>query len=227
MMVLPSSNEDLAHQTSRLLDTLRKDAERRGWTFYAPPPKAVLPDFAEDYEPDAMMIAPDGGVMIAITTRSSLARNTRLAEIAKRVSEQPGWSFRVFYANTADPPESSAPPSTFEDIASGITEVRALDATGHERAALVMGWATLEAIARLVMDRRGIDSAKPLSPVQAVQVLIQEGYLDDEDGRRLRSLAQVRNAIVHGGLGTAITREDVVGLIRDLEAMAGTLRQAA
>ncbi len=90
-----------------------------------------------------------------------------------------------------------------------------------------MGWATLEAIARLVVDRHGIGPATPLSPIQAVQVLVQEGYLDDDDGRRLRSLARVRNEIVHGGLGTAISRQDVTGLIEDLEAMAGALRQAA
>ncbi|KMO16488.1 hypothetical protein [Methylobacterium indicum] len=227
MTVQVSSDDDLAHQTRRLLDSLRKDAERRGWTFHAPPPKAAVPDFAEDYEPDAMMITPEGGVMIAITTRSSLARNARLAEIAQRVSEQPGWSFRVFYANTSDPPDPSTPPSTVEEIASSITEVRALDETGHGRAALVMGWATLEAIARLVVDRHGIGPAKPLSPIQAVQVLVQEGYLDDDDARRLRSLARVRNEIVHGGLGVAISPTDLAGLIEDLEDMAGVLRQAA
>lgn len=227
MTIQSLSDNDLAHQTQRLLGSLKKDADRHGWTFHAPPPKAMIPDFAEDYEPDALMITPEGGVMIAITTRSSLARNARLAEIAQRVSEQPGWSFRVFYANTSDPPEPAAPPSTVEEIASGITEVRALDETGHERAALVMGWATLEAIARLVMDRHGIDQARPLSPIQAVQVLVQEGYLDDEDAGRLRSLARVRNEIVHGRLGTAISRKDVTGLIANLEAMAGALRQAA
>ena len=99
--------------------------------------------------------------------------------------------------------------------------------TGHERAAFVMGWAALEAIARLVMDQRGIDPAKPLSPIQAVQILVQEGYIDDDDARRLRSLARLRNEIVHGGLRTVVSREDVAGLIRDLETMAGTLRHAA
>jgi uncharacterized protein YutE (UPF0331/DUF86 family) len=227
MTVQFSSDDDLALQTRRLLDSLRKDADRRGWTFHAPPPKAAIPDFAEDYEPDAMVITPEGGVMIAITTRSSFAHNTRLAEIARRVSAQPGWSFRMFYANTPDPPRPSAPPPTVEEIASGITEVRSLDETGHERAALVMGWATLEAIARLVVDRHGIGPATSLSPIQAVQVLIQEGYLDDDDGRRLRSLAQIRNEVVHGGLGVAISHQDVIELIEDLEAMAGALRQAA
>ncbi len=124
MTIQLSSDDDLAQQTRRLLDSLRKDADRRGWTFHAPPPKAAIPDFAEDYEPDALMITPEGGVMIAITTRSSLARNARLAEIARRVSAQPGWSFRMFYANTSDPPGPPAPPPTVEEIASGITEVR-------------------------------------------------------------------------------------------------------
>ncbi|MGX7705507.1 hypothetical protein [Methylobacterium sp. Gmos1] len=227
MTVRSSSEDALAFQAQRLLHSLRQDAERRGWTFYAPPPKDVIPDFAEDYKPDAIVITPEGGAMIAITDRGSLARNTRLAEIARRVSERPGWSFRLFYANTSTQAEPSPPRSTVEEVQSGITEVRVLDETGHGRAALVMGWATLEAIARLVMDRRGIEPTGPVSPIQAVQVLVQEGYLDDDDARRLRALARTRNEIVHGGLGTPISREDVTGLIRDLEAMAGTLRQAA
>ncbi|KMO44667.1 hypothetical protein VQ03_01970 [Methylobacterium tarhaniae] len=43
----------------------------------------------------------------------------------------------------------------------------------------------------------------------------------DDDARRPRSLARVRNEIVHGGLGTAISHGDVDGSVRNPEAMAG------
>lgn len=60
-----------------------------------------------------------------------------------------------------------------------------------------------------------------------MQVLVQEGCLDDQDAGRLRRSARLRNDIVHGGVSTLIAPEDVGELVQALEMVAGTLRQAA
>lgn len=216
-----------ALQPRHVLDGLRSDAERRGWAFYERPTEAVLPDFLSDHRPDAMAVTPDGGIVIEFTSRQDLAEKGRLADVARKIAEHPGWSLRVFYANPSDPagPEAALP--TLADLVSGIDEVRALGRLGQPRAALVMAWATLEAMARLAVAGRGHDLVRPLSPVQAVQILVQEGCLDDEDAGRLRRSARLRNDVVHGGVSTVIAPEDVGELVEALETVAGTLRQAA
>ncbi len=185
----------------------------------------MIPDFAEDYEPDALMITPEGGVMIAITTRSSLARNARLAEIAQRSVRAARMVVSGLLREHVRPARAGGSSVDRRGDRVRHHEVRALDETGHERAALVMGWATLEAIARLVMDRHGIDQARPLSPIQACRSWFRKAT--STTTRSIAVAGRVRNEIVHGRLGTAISRKDVTGLIANLEAMAGALRQAA
>lgn len=227
MTYQPSSEEAFALRAERLLDSLAKDAERRGWTFLVAPQKSALPEFLGDYRPDAIVLNSEGGVIIEITNRRDIAQKGRLAEVAKIVSGQRGWSFRVFYANPSDQPRASFLSPTSEEVITGINEARALDAMGQERAALVMAWAALEAVARLVMSQADIDSAKPISPIQAVQTLAQEGYLSDEDAAQLRDLARIRNEVVHGGLSVRVSREEVGRLIENLESISEKLQNAA
>lgn len=220
--------EETPHLRSRhLLDELKIDADRLGLAFHLEPPAAILPDFIGSDRPDAMVITPDGGVIVAITDRKDLARRQSLADLAKRVAEQPGWSLRVFYANASDPAEHAGVSPTIADVTSGIDEARALDEMGHGRAALVMGWATLEAMARLAVSRSGDDLVRSLAPIQAVQVLVQQGYLGDDDARKLQHSARLRNEVVHGGVSTVIAPGDVSELLGTLESIASTLRQAA
>jgi uncharacterized protein YutE (UPF0331/DUF86 family) len=99
--------------------------------------------------------------------------------------------------------------------------------SGHERAALVIAWSLLEAIARLVTPQGETTRARPLSPVQAVQTLAEMGYLKEVDARRLRELTSLRNAVVHGGLKTVVPANDVAQLICDLETITHDLAEAA
>lgn len=228
----PSRGHEAALRDARLMDGLRVEAERRGWTFHAEPSKDIIPAFLDDYQPDAIILTPEGGTVIEIADRQDLAQKGLLAGIARRVSAQRGWSFRAFYANPSDQADDPVRSATPEDVVSGIEEARSLLDAGHERAALVMGWATLEAMARLVMARLVMGDARmdptgSLSAMQVVQILVQEGYVSDEDALRLRAMLRLRNDVVHGGLRTTIPREEVARLIEDLEAISSDLKQPA
>lgn len=227
MTYRPSESEEFSTRIDGLLGRLQKDAEKRGWTFYIQPPPHVIPDFLKGYRPDALGVGPDGGVVIEIKARRHEAQRESLVKIASLVEAQPGWEFRVFYVSTPVEVGVDLSAPTASELAYGIAEARMLLESGHERAALVMAWSLLEAIARLVTPQGERARTRPLSPVQAVQTLAEMGYLEEVDARRLREMTNLRNAVVHGGLGTAVPADDVAQLINDLEGIAYNLDEAA
>ncbi|WP_128566477.1 hypothetical protein [Methylobacterium crusticola] len=222
-----SESEEFVARIDGLMERLQKDAEKRGWKFYIQPSPQILPEFLKDYNPDALGIGPDGGVVIEIKARQHEAKRESLAKIADLVKAQKGWGFKVFYVSPPVEvrPDLSAP--TANELASGIAEARVLLESGHERAALVIAWSLLEAIARLVTPQGERNRARPLSPVQAVQALAETGYLKEIDARRLRELTNLRNAVVHGSFRTVVPANDVAQLINDLEKITHNLDEAA
>ncbi len=88
--------------------------------------------------------------------------------------------------------------------------------SGHFAPALVAGWAVPESLARLA---RGPGSRKAYSPLQAVQALAEEGYLETEDAQRLREMARVRSAVVHGDFAVDVSAEQVEFLLDQLKAL--------
>ncbi|TXN43690.1 hypothetical protein [Methylobacterium sp. WL7] len=227
MTYQPSEAKAFATQIDGLLGRLQKDAEKRGWKFYIQPSPQVIPEFLKGYRPDALGIGPDGGVVIEIKARRHDAQGESLAKIANLVEAQKGWEFRVFYVAPPVEVRTDLSAPTASELASGIAEARTLLESGHERAALVIAWSLLEAIARLVTPQGETTRARPLSPVQAVQTLAEMGYLKEVDARRLRELTSLRNAVVHGGLKTVVPANDVAQLICDLETITHDLAEAA
>lgn len=227
MTYQPSEAKELTARINSLMGQLQKDAEKRGWKFYIHPQPQVIPEFLKDYRPDALGIGPDGGVVIEIKAREPKGQRESLAKIANLVESQKGWDFRVFYISSPVEarPDLSVP--TASELASGIAEARELLESGHERAALVIAWSLLEAIARLVTPEGEGNKARPFPPIQAVQTLAEMGYLEESDARRLRELTNLRNAVVHGGLRTVVQANDVAQLIHDLEEIAHNLDEAA
>src|SRR5271166_3026417 len=92
---------------SSVLGNLQRDFEARGMKFYVNPPREIVPEFLGDFRPDAIAKGPEGGIIIEVKARRSRDTEMQLAEIAKRVSKQKGWEFRVIYLN---PPIDETPP---------------------------------------------------------------------------------------------------------------------
>ncbi|RVU14771.1 hypothetical protein [Methylobacterium oryzihabitans] len=227
MTYRPSDSDELAARIDDLMGRLRRDVGKRGWTFHVQPSSEVIPEFLKGYQPDALGIGPDGGIVIKIRVRGRETQAESLADLAKLVESQNGWELRVFYVSPPAEVAPGLPAPTSGELASGLAEARVLLDGVHERAALVMAWSLLEAMARLVSPTEEKARARPLSPVQAVQTLAEMGYLEEADARRLRDLTRLRNAVVHGGLGTIVPAHDVARLIHDLEGITHSLDEAA
>jgi hypothetical protein len=207
---------------SRVLQDLQREAQAKGLEFYFNPPRNILPDFLGGYRPDAIALGPEGGIIIEIKHQRNRDSEKRLKDIAKRVSGKKGWEFRVIYLN---PPIAPVPPiakPTPQQVQTALREIETLIKGGHYAAALVTSWATLESLARLGSSHEE-DGLKAISPLQAVQILAEEGYIENEAADRLRNLAQLRNAVVHGDFSAAVSAEQVKDFLRELRSIASSV----
>lgn len=126
------------------------------------------------------------------------SREPQLSAIAEKVAAHDGWNFSIFYGGDFAAEEPSFGPVDQVQIKRQIDEFQSLLDSGHYRAAFILGWALLEALARTLDP----DSRKPsqgaFRPNQITEFLEQNGFVDEEVGRRLSSLVSLRNAAVHG-----------------------------
>jgi hypothetical protein len=211
---------------SNILRNLQQVSEARGLKFYVNPPREVLPAFLGDFQPDAIAIGPDGGIVVEVKRRGSPASEHQLAAIAKRVSDQKGWEFRAIYLN---PPANVMQPianPTPEQIQARLGEIEALTITKHPAAALVIAWAVLESLARLATANSQARIPKGFSPIQTIQTLAEEGYIESDAADRLREMAKLRNAVVHGDFSVDVPAEQVDGLLKLIHGVASDVMNA-
>jgi hypothetical protein len=208
---------------SNVLRNLQQVSEARGLKFFINPPREILPEFLGNFQPDAIAVGPEGGIIIEVKLRRSPASVRKLAEIAKRVSGQKGWEFRAIYLT---PPTDETLPiakPTPEQLRATFGEIQALMKGGHPAAALVTAWATLESLARLASANSEARSPRGFSPLQAIQTLAEEGYIENEAADRLREMANLRNAVVHGDFSVDVPVEQVEWLIKQIQAIASDI----
>ena len=212
--VLPESN---------MLRNLQQISEARGLKFYVNPPPDVVPEFLGDLRPDAIARGPQGGIVITVKRRGTPDADQRLVDIAKRVSAQKGWEFQAIYLV---PPADEAPAiakPTEPQLRAAFEQIEALTNGGHHRAALLIAWAALELLARLVNENDEAGTSKAFSPLQAVQTLAEQGYLEKDAAENLRRLAKLRNAVAHGDLSIDVPEGQVKGLLAQLRTIAAEI----
>jgi hypothetical protein len=208
---------------SNVLRNLQQVSEARGLKFFVNPPREIVPGFLGNYQPDAIAVGPEGGIIIEVKFRRSPASERQLAEIAKRVSGQKGWEFRAIYLT---PPTDETLPiakPTPEQLRATFGEIQALMKGGHPAAALATAWATLESLARLASASSEARRPMGYSPIQAIQTLAEEGYIENEAADRLREMANLRNAVVHGDLSVDVPVEQVEWLLKQMQAIASDI----
>ena len=211
---------------SKFLRNMQQVSEARGLRFYINPPREIVPDFLGDFQPDAIALGPDGGIIFEVKNQRNPASERQFAAIARRISAQKGWELRMIYLN---PPMDETPPiakPTPEQLQDTFREIEALAKGGHSAAALVTAWAALESLARLASSYNEVERPTSLSPMQAVQRLAEEGYLEHEAANRLREMVKLRHAVVHGDLSVNVSTGQVESLLKELRAIASALTNA-
>jgi hypothetical protein len=155
--------------------------------------------------------------VIEVRLARSPSNQKSLAQIAQLVADQPNWKFEVHYAG--DFPRAAYERPSPDEISHLVEEVRGLIGAGFYRAAVVMGWAAIEAIVRGLRAQTESASA-PMMPSATIEWLVSSGHVDASIGRTLRQMIRLRNAIVHGDQKLNMTGDETTVLIDTLETLA-------
>ena len=206
------------------LRVIREQSEASGFKLYVNPSRRIIPPFLGDFRPDAIARSRNGGIIfIQVKSNGTSASDRQLAAIAKKVSSHRGWEFRAIYVN---PSIDEIPPiakPTVDQLRSVFEEVETLIKSGHAAAALVTAWAALEALARLANASQETRTTGGISPIQAVQTLAEEGYIKKEIADRLREMAKLRNAVIHGNLLAKVPVDKVENFLKQLRVIASNV----
>ena len=195
---------------SQVLSLLRDQYEEEGYTFIEHPKDAQLPAFIRGYRPDAIAVGKDKFIVIEVKSRRGAVSGKTLQALSERFKGQDHWELRVVYSG--DVSDETIPVPTLEQIEMHIREAETLLAQNHPRAALVLGWAAIEAIARTLDSDFPSKGSRTMR--QAVEFLEHLGRLHFDEAQVLRKLLPLRSKVVHGDFGTPITSEEVEPVLK-------------
>lgn len=169
--------------------------EAEGFDVYVHPSPSILPLFMKAYQPDVIALKKDRKIAIEIV--GSTARSAqKVKSLQSLFADHDDWELRVFYASPLGSAQS-LPIASQSEIATAVQEINSLISGGHHLPALVMAWATFEAISRALIPDK---FERPQTPSRLVEVLGSEGYVTPDEADILRSAIPIRDAAVHGQL---------------------------
>lgn len=197
-----------------VLDNLVPQLEAEGYEVYLHPPRSLLPAFMRGYIPDLVAFSAQKNIAVEIK-RSGKSTDKNLAGISAMFEGQKDWDFKVILMSPTSEAQAIKPQSP-KQVQEIIAEARILYQNGHHRPALLIGWATFEAIARMLVERR---FAKPQTPSRLINVLTEEGFLTPSESDELKILAEKRNRLVHGEIDTQVTDHEIKSFFRILEIL--------
>lgn len=201
-------------QSRLVLERLVPQLQADGYTVYIEPSRQLLPPFMEGYTPDAIAIRPGKNLAIEVVVEGS-SSDRKLERIRPRFDGVKDWELRVYYARPVRESEL-LPPISKGSIEESIRSIEALVASGQPAAALLMAWATLEGLGRLLLPER---FARPQSPGRLVEVLAGEGYITPSEADLIRSLVRRRNHLIHGSLETNVEPSEVSAFVEVMKTL--------
>ena len=210
------------------LSTLERDAldevERRligkGYSVVREPRGDAVPNFLGQFQPDAIAIGKQPQLVIEIIARrgSASVDAAKVEQIRQLISDHHDWALEVVYTT----PSSSSPgvgaPHAIRARFGEIQRLAKIDG----RAALIMAWSMLEAVARALLPDR---AERALTPASTVELLASLGYVDKSEADMLRDAGRARNLMVHGDLNQQISPADLNSVLDIIDGLIGVLER--
>jgi hypothetical protein len=218
----------VVQEARQILELLTPQLEAEGYTVYLGPPRQLLPGFMQGYTPDA----------IALPTRNLKEAKKKLAiEVAiegssaslkedvlkQRFTNAKDWELRIYYARP-EGSRGSLPPMSREAIDTSLATIGSLVFADQLQAALLLGWATLEALGRAIVKGK---LARAQSPGRLIEVLASDGLVTPSEADSLRGLSNARNQLIHGRLDRVIQRSDLLRFIEILNSVRSLMDSPA
>jgi uncharacterized protein YutE (UPF0331/DUF86 family) len=206
---------------SDVLENIIPRYQAEGFEVFLRPSPSILPPFMQSYRPDAVALRHDKKIAIEVVGSAERSKR-KVHDLQSLFAPHQDWELRVFYVS---PSESAGAinVASQDAILSSVREVRELERGGHARPALIMAWATLEALGRLLLPEQ---FRKSQTPARLIEVLASKGYLTPQEADTARAAISGRNFAVHGGLDPVIDQKLLTDFIAVLETVACFLPKA-
>ena len=208
-------------RSRRIIRQMIPKLRAEGFEVVLDPSSDMLPGELRKLRPDAIALGDDVNLVIEVVGGDAQRGPRETATVMPT-----GWRMHVIYAPTGT---SSAPiePSSKETIAATIATVSGLIDARQIGPAVLVGWATLEAIGRLWAPER-IDDVQ--SSDELIEYLAHEGVVTVHEAEFLRALSRQRNLLAHGQLDADVSLSDAtkfLAMLREVnQAMIESLASA-
>jgi hypothetical protein len=197
------------------LDMFEPIWRRKGYTLLRAPSPQQLPAFLKGFRPDAIATGAEPSLVIEVASGQGPAKANRLHRLKSALDKQDGWRLEVLYVGSEGAPIK---PASLEATEAALKRAKTLAAKEPD-AALLLAWAAIEAVGRVLEP--GLTEFS-LGALAVVDLLVGYGHLSQEDGVSLRALALKRNRIAHGELETSPSIEEIAALVAIAESLVGT-----
>ena len=199
---------------------LRKTAEEYRKKGYEVALESQL-DFFPGFRADLVVRKNDETKVIEVKSRSSLALNPKIGELARIIDSKPGWSFE--WLLVAEPEKLESPEETrafdHDGILQRIEEAeKALD-SGLPEAAFLLAWSACEAGIRVSLAAEGVITPGITLSRYVFDQAVSHGVISRDEYRNLNNLQKHRNAIAHGFSHEHFGVELVTDLIESVRQM--------
>ena len=171
----------------------------RSYEVIEEPSPEQLPAFLSGYQPDLLLRKGDESILVEVKTRSSLAKDPQVRDLAELLQREPGWSFELVVVPEGEKlsvPEGARPFAREDVIQSAVTAERLLD-EGFPEAGLLLAWSALEAAVRMLTEEEGILLDRQ-DPLYVVNQALADGVISRDEYNLLTNAMKYRNALVHG-----------------------------
>jgi hypothetical protein len=196
------------------LDMFEPIWRRKGYTLLREPSPQQLPPFLKGFRPDAIATGAEPSLVIEVASGQGPTKANRLHRLKSALDKQEGWRLEVLYVGSEGAPIK---PASLEATEAVLKRAKAL-AANEPDAALLLAWAAIEAVGRVLEP--GLTEFS-LGALAVVDLLVGYGHLSQEDGVSLRALALKRNRIAHGELEASPSIEEIVALVAIAERLVG------
>ena len=196
------------------LDRLEPQLTAEGYRVIRQPAAGHLPDFLAGRRPDAIAVGRKPSLVIEVFQKESSMALKTVRELRSLLKGHEDWDLKVYYFSSMEPVlERVSDAAACDAVAAARSVVET-----EPRAALLFAWSILEAAARASADTA---SSRPLDPNALTNLLVGEGYVDQDTGAELFRLAKVRSQVAHGQIDIAPETEDVRFLLAVAQDISG------
>jgi hypothetical protein len=178
---------------------IAEEYRSKGYEVIERPSPEQLPEFLASYQPDVLAQRGGEAIIVEVKSRSSLAKDPRITEMARLVQTEPHWNFELVLVGEEEQlnvPEGVRPFGK-DDIIQGIEAAERLVAAEFWAAALLPAWSTLEATLRQLSEEEGVVLER-FTPLSVLSQATSNGVISRDDYSFLTKVMKYRNALAYG-----------------------------